>query len=433
MEARAGIEPAHRAFAELGLTTWLPRLNLRANDTYESLKHYCLSFSIPYFYTFGMKDENAEKGWERTNVTNLLRNGQSGTYYARVKVNGKQKWKSLKTTLFSVAKLRLADFEAHVRAMGATEIAEDATTAGAETNMARFIAVCRQRTENDSSLAPATKGRRETAMKAILKTWPDLPNRDARRVTATDCQQWAVRALREGTGFVAPKAKTVRKGMSPGALNKCIEVLTAVFEIARQQGIVYENPAKTVSKVPVRAKRLELPTNFQFHELVQAIAGAGSRASQDCADMVRFLAYSGTRLAEATSLQWASVEFIKKQIIIAGTKTSSSYRTIPIIPPLAELLDEIRSRRGVEPADATVLAIRECKGALRTACSLLKIKKLVHHDLRHFFATRCIESGVDIPTVSRWLGHSDGGALAMKTYGHLRQEHSTAQAAKVIF
>ena len=26
LEARAGIEPAHRAFAELGLTTWLPRL-----------------------------------------------------------------------------------------------------------------------------------------------------------------------------------------------------------------------------------------------------------------------------------------------------------------------------------------------------------------------------------------------------------------------
>jgi hypothetical protein len=38
---------------------------------------------------------------------------------------------------------------------------------------------------------------------------------------------------------------------------------------------------------------------------------------------------------------------------------------------------------------------------------------------------------VDIPTVSRWLGHSDGGALAMRTYGHLRQEHSTAQEAKV--
>ncbi len=74
-----------------------------------------------------------------------------------------------------------------------------------------------------------------------------------------------------------------------------------------------------------------------------------------------------------------------------------------------------------------------CRGALESACQSVGIKKMNHHDLRYLFATRCIESGVDIPTVSRWLGHSDGGALAMKTYGHLRQEHSQAQAAKVSF
>ncbi len=380
-----------------------------------------------------MNTKNTEKGWQRTNVTNLLRNGQSGTYYARVKVNGKQKWKSLKTSVFSIAKLKLADFESKVKSRGASETADASAPKADEASMARFITICRQRTENDSSLAPATKSRREIAMKAILKTWPDLPSRDARRVTSADCQQWAVRALREGTGFVAPKAKIVRKGMSPGALNKCVEVLTAVFEIAREHGVVYENLAKTVPKASIKKKRLELPTNEQFQELVRAIATAGSRASQDCADMVRFLAYSGTRLAEATALRWAQVDFVKKQIVVAGTKTESSYRTVPIIPPLAALLAEIRERRGEEPPDATILAIRECKGALRTACAALKIKKLVHHDLRHLFATRCIESGVDIPTVSRWLGHSDGGALAMRTYGHLRQEHSIAQAAKVSF
>ncbi len=40
---------------------------------------------------------------------------------------------------------------------------------------------------------------------------------------------------------------------------------------------------------------------------------------------------------------------------------------------------------------------------------------------------------MDIPTVSRWLGHKDGGALAMKRYGHLRQEHSFAMIKKVSF
>jgi integrase len=74
-----------------------------------------------------------------------------------------------------------------------------------------------------------------------------------------------------------------------------------------------------------------------------------------------------------------------------------------------------------------------CPKALENACKKVGAKRLTHHDLRHLFATRCIEAGVDIPTVSRWLGHKDGGALAMKTYGHLRDEHSQAMAAKVTF
>ena len=80
-----------------------------------------------------------------------------------------------------------------------------------------------------------------------------------------------------------------------------------------------------------------------------------------------------------------------------------------------------------------VLKLRECRGALTRACKKIGTARITHHDLRHLFATRCIESGVDIPTVSRWLGHKDGGALAMRTYGHLRNEHSQAMAQKVKF
>jgi integrase len=62
-----------------------------------------------------------------------------------------------------------------------------------------------------------------------------------------------------------------------------------------------------------------------------------------------------------------------------------------------------------------------------------RLARRAHHDFRHFLATTCIESAVDIPMISRWLGHKDGGALAMKTYGHLRDEHSIAMSERVNF
>jgi integrase len=80
-----------------------------------------------------------------------------------------------------------------------------------------------------------------------------------------------------------------------------------------------------------------------------------------------------------------------------------------------------------------VLDLRHRQNSMTHAVSKMGMKLITHHDLRHLFATICIQSGVDIPTVSRWPGHKDGGALCMKTYGHLRQDHSFAQAQRVSF
>lgn len=246
------------------------------------------------------------------------------------------------------------------------------------------------------------------------------------------CRTWAANALRKGTGFIAPNAKTIRAGMSASAFNKAVDAVRAVFEIAREQGVIYKNPAADLLKASVKRKRLLLPTSAQFDAIVGHVAGAGAKWSGDCADLVRLLANSGMRLREATALTWSHVNGAKNQISVPGTKTASSDRVIPIFPALANLLAEIRGRRKDEPLDAPVVRVGSCRGALASGCAAVGVAKMNHHDLRHFFATRCIESGVDVPTVSRWLGHSDGGALAMQTYGHLRQEHSQAQAAKVI-
>jgi hypothetical protein len=100
---------------------------------------------------------------------------------------------------------------------------------------------------------------------------------------------------------------------------------------------------------------------------------------------------------------------------------------------MRRFLEQLKAKLPNESTAAKVMRVAECNGALASACRRLEIPHITHHDLRHLFATTCIESGVDIPTISRWLGHKDGGALAMKTYGHLRDQHSSDMAQKVIF
>src|SRR5438067_13907730 len=56
-----------------------------------------------------MKETPAVKTWQKTRLQNLVRH-KSGGYYARAFADGKEIWKSLKTSHFSVAKAKLADF-----------------------------------------------------------------------------------------------------------------------------------------------------------------------------------------------------------------------------------------------------------------------------------------------------------------------------------
>jgi hypothetical protein len=51
----------------------------------------------------------ADKTWLSTNIPNLLKNAASGRYYGRSTISGKQKSVNLKTGVWSVAKIRLAD------------------------------------------------------------------------------------------------------------------------------------------------------------------------------------------------------------------------------------------------------------------------------------------------------------------------------------
>ncbi|MGA2868317.1 MAG: site-specific integrase [Verrucomicrobiota bacterium] len=363
--------------------------------------------------------DNTELRWQKTPVANLVRHVQSSNYYARIRVRGKLIWKSLKTDRISVAKLRLGDFHKEERQRAA---AQTAVTRGKMT-FADALQTYRERLKGDHSLKDRSKSYREERITALLKSWPDLNTTDIAQISKADCLTWA-----------ADFGKTA----SPSAFNNTAGTLRLVLDIAVEAGARYDNPAIHIKRKKVRQKLLQLPSQKHFIELVTTIRNGDGGWAERCADLMEFLAYGGCRKGEAARVNGRDCDFDKGEITVLGDPATGTknweIRRIPMIPDMRRLLERLKSERGAEEfLSKPVMLVHECQGAIDTACKKLNIPRFTHHDLRHLFATRCIESGVDIPTVSRWLGHKDGGALAMKVYGHLRDSHSTAMAQKVRF
>lgn len=357
------------------------------------------------------------KTWEKTSQQNLVRH-KSGRYYARTFANNKEIWKSLKTSHFSIAKAKLAEF---LRDHRAKQVA-GATEAAVKMTFAEALKIHQQHQADDVTIKPSTRHYWNQIFAAVVKNWSGLADREVRRITKTDCNEWARR---------------FRKVASPTRYNNTISGLRHVLDVAIEAGVMYGNPAAKLERVPVRAKQLTLPSASEFLQLVETIRKAGAWCSQDCADFVEGLAVTGARKAEAGGIEWRDLDFKAGEIVIrgdaaTGTKNWTVLR-VPMIPKARALFTRMRAERAKEPLTAKVFRVREAQKAINAACKKLRITRITHHDLRHLFATVCIESGVDIPTVSRWLNHKDGGALAMRTYGHLRREHSAAQAMKVSF
>jgi len=363
-------------------------------------------------------DQKSAAQWRKTPYTNLVRYVPSGIYFARFKVQGKLIRKSLKTDTLTVAKLRLADFEKTER-----QRAESQTNATfGKLNFGEAMDIYKQRIAGDASLKQRTKNYYSDRLIALLKSWPTLAKTDIRRITKSDCLNWAAE---------------FGKASCPTGFNNTVKVLRDVIAIGIESGARYDNPAKEIKRASVRPKKIQLPEASKFNEFVETIEKSGSGFSKPCADLVRFLAYGGFRKTEAANVLWQDCDFAGKKIVIYGDPENRTkngeFRSVPMIGNMAELLGRIKQQRpDVKPTDPVML-VRECQKAMNRAAKVMGIPRFTHHDLRHLFATRCIESGVDIPTVSRWLGHKDGGALAMKTYGHLRNEHSQAMAQRVKF
>lgn len=134
--------------------------------------------------------------------------------------------------------------------------------------------------------------------------------------------------------------------------------------------------------------------------------------------------YTGMRIGELCALRWDDItdehivinktmmriknEQSKTDVRIGSPKSESSNRIIPTPKCLLALINQFRGNGYVlsnEKLQYTEPRLMQIKFEKMIAdCN---IEKANFHTLRHTFATRCIEAGVDVKTLSELLGHSD--------------------------
>jgi len=376
-----------------------------------------------------MKTPGKIQTWESTNVQGLYVH-KSGRFYYRMKVQGKQIWEPLNTKKKSVAESRLDEIRKAVRSYRQT--ARGGTLGTLTAGQALDHAI--REVEENADIKPNTKRSRKEGAKALLASWPELQKTDVRRLSSHDVVQWSNRVRNLTPAHVPFKAKTPMrnsKGCSTSKHNGMLDMLRMALDFAVRSGAAFSNVARdrSVQRPAQKPKDLILPDRADFPKLVAAMRGIGGNAKH-AADLVELLAYSGARINEARHLLWSDVDFSRNHIRLRVTKNGDP-RTVAMMPELTALLLKMQKEQSPIQPDATVTRVFEAQKSLDSAAKKAGVRRLTHHDLRHLFATTCIEAGIDIPTVARLLGHKDGGALAMRTYGHLRDEHAQRMMQRV--
>ena len=180
------------------------------------------------------------------------------------------------------------------------------------------------------------------------------------------------------------------------------EVGGLLLRIVGMAGVGY---GEDVTLPKVRQKAVEVFTEPELKQMGQVILRRPDRTGVG----VLLTAYTGLRLGELCGLQWQDVDGGGTCLTVQPPKTENSERWIPIPKEMLRMLkpetkqpDSYLLTGGEIVPDPRAMQYRY--KALLERCG---VRYRNFHCLRHSYATRCVERGVDVKSVSELLGHAD--------------------------
>ena len=237
-------------------------------------------------------------------------------------------------------------------------------------------------------------------------------------------------------------------------------IIHRALKYAVKTDLIDVNPADKVD----RPKKNEFTGNFCSREEMNALFDAvrGNKIEVP----VMLAAFYGLRRSEVVGLKWDAVDFEQntleirhtvatvrldgKKVIVESdtTKTKASKRTLPLVPVFRERLlalqEEQKENRKlcgrsynkkydgyicVDPM-GNLLLPNALSDSFQLVLRDYNLRRIRFHDLRHTFATRALERGMDYKTLSAILGHYSV-AFTMDTYVHSVDEHKRHEMDKM--
>ena len=228
--------------------------------------------------------------------------------------------------------------------------------------------------------------------------------------------------------------KKTGKGLSANSVNAVISVIQSSLKTAHLWGLTKDYTADKLKRPKLKEKPVECFTLAEQKQIEQAVLND----KKDKLYGIILCLYSGLRIGELIALQWSDIDFAKgiltvskschdgkDGLVIDEPKTATSRRTIPLpnkFRPVVKILNKRSDSDFVVSSHGKPVSVRSYQRSFELLLKKLDIPHRGFHSLRHTFATRAIECGMDVKTLSEILGHKNP-TVTLNRYAHSLMEH----------
>lgn len=153
---------------------------------------------------------------------------------------------------------------------------------------------------------------------------------------------------------------------------------------------------------------------------------------QDLHDLARLMLWQGTRPSEVRMCRKSDIDLITGTWRIPQSKTAAGVRALKLQAASLSIMARRMSSAGPlmfpsrAAVDTPVGELRHQHAEVLQKCGLY----FCPYDLRHTFATRAAEAGVDVATLAKILGHTNA-RITLRYYVHITDEHTRRAMDKI--